>query len=42
VLHGGTLLIPFGIGDSSIGFATVRIDQLLAAMHDRAAVPAHP
>ncbi len=32
VLHRGTLLIPYGIGDASIGFATVELTALLAAM----------
>jgi predicted GH43/DUF377 family glycosyl hydrolase len=30
--HDGILLIPFGVGDASIGFATVRLTDLLAAM----------
>jgi predicted GH43/DUF377 family glycosyl hydrolase len=32
VLHGSTLLIPYGIGDRSVGFATVHTDALLAAL----------
>jgi predicted GH43/DUF377 family glycosyl hydrolase len=36
VLHGSTLLIPYGIGDQSIGFATVHTDALLAALHGSA------
>jgi len=32
VLHRETLLIPFGIGDASIGFATVPLRDLLEAM----------
>lgn len=30
--HGSTLVIPYGIGDASIGFATADIDRVLAAM----------
>jgi len=42
LLHNATLLIPFGIGDANIGFATVPTRDLLAAMHeDTAATPAH-
>lgn len=33
--HGGTLLIPYGICDSSIGFATVDLGSLLAALLPR-------
>jgi predicted GH43/DUF377 family glycosyl hydrolase len=36
LLHAGTLMIPFGIGDSAIGFATVRMDALLTAIHEDA------
>lgn len=36
LLHGGTLLLPYGIGDSSIGFATVALADLLAALHEGA------
>jgi predicted GH43/DUF377 family glycosyl hydrolase len=32
--HGATLLIPYGIGDAAIGFATVDTRDLLAAIHD--------
>ena len=32
VVHDETLLIPFGIGDASIGFATVPLRELLAAI----------
>ena len=32
LLHGGTLVIPYGIGDSAIGVATVPLDQLLASL----------
>jgi predicted GH43/DUF377 family glycosyl hydrolase len=31
-LHAGTLAIPYGIGDSAIGVATVSLDELLAAL----------
>jgi predicted GH43/DUF377 family glycosyl hydrolase len=42
LLHNATLLIPYGIGDANIGFATVPTRDLLAAMHeDTAATPAH-
>ena len=29
---GGRLLVPYGISDSAVGFATVRIDELIASM----------
>lgn len=32
VLHGPNLVVPYGIGDASIGFAAARIDDVLAAM----------
>lgn len=32
VRHGPNLVIPYGVGDSSIGFATVDIDAVLGAM----------
>ena len=32
LLHAGTLVIPYGIGDSAIGFATAPLDQLLASL----------
>jgi predicted GH43/DUF377 family glycosyl hydrolase len=32
VRHGPNLVIPYGIGDASIGFATASIDAVLAAM----------
>lgn len=32
--HGSTLVIPFGIGDANIGFATADIDAVVAAMID--------
>ena len=32
LLHGETVLIPYGIGDSSISVATVPVDDLLGAM----------
>ena len=34
LLHAGTLAIPYGIGDSAIGVATVLLDQLLASLTD--------
>jgi predicted GH43/DUF377 family glycosyl hydrolase len=33
LLSGSTLLVPYGIGDQRIGFATVHADELLAALH---------
>ncbi len=32
LLHSGTLVLPYGIGDSSIGVATIPLDELLAAL----------
>lgn len=32
LLHAGTLAVPYGIGDSAIGVATVALDELLAAL----------
>ncbi len=32
LLHAGTLVLPYGIGDSAIGVATVPLDELLAAL----------
>ena len=32
LLHAGTLAIPYGIGDSAIGVATVELDELLASL----------
>ncbi len=32
LLHAGILVIPYGIGDSAIGFATVPLDELLASL----------
>ena len=32
LLHAGTLVVPYGIGDSAIGVATVALDELLAAL----------
>lgn len=37
LLHEENLLIPFGVGDASISFATVPTRDLLAAMHEDAA-----
>jgi predicted GH43/DUF377 family glycosyl hydrolase len=33
LLHGSTLLIPYGISDANIGFATLDIGELLAELH---------
>ena len=32
LLHAGTLVMPYGISDSAIGVATVRLDELLASL----------
>ncbi len=32
LVHGGTLLVPYGIGDAAIGFATAGLDDVLEAM----------
>ncbi|MGO4442253.1 glycoside hydrolase family 130 protein [Mycobacterium sp. 2YAF39] len=32
ILHAGTLVVPYGIGDAAIGFATVPLSELLDAM----------
>jgi predicted GH43/DUF377 family glycosyl hydrolase len=32
LLNAGTLAVPYGIGDSAIGVATVALDELLAAL----------
>ena len=32
LVHEGTMLIPYGISDATIGFATVELDQLLLEM----------
>jgi predicted GH43/DUF377 family glycosyl hydrolase len=32
LVHGEHLFVPFGIADSSIGFATIRVDDLLASL----------
>jgi predicted GH43/DUF377 family glycosyl hydrolase len=32
LLHAGTLVLPYGIGDSAIGVATVPLDELLASL----------
>ncbi len=32
LLHRGTVVLPYGIGDSAIGVATVRLDELLASL----------
>ncbi len=34
LLHEGTLLVPYGISDATIGFATVGLGELLATMRD--------
>jgi predicted GH43/DUF377 family glycosyl hydrolase len=32
LVHGGTFVLPYGIGDSAIGVATVPLDELLSAL----------
>jgi predicted GH43/DUF377 family glycosyl hydrolase len=32
LLHADTLVVPYGIGDSAIGVATVSLNELLAAL----------
>jgi predicted GH43/DUF377 family glycosyl hydrolase len=34
LVHGNTLVVPYGIGDAAIGIATVPLDGLLAALVD--------
>jgi predicted GH43/DUF377 family glycosyl hydrolase len=34
LLHNGLLVIPYGLADHATGFATVPLDELLAAMQD--------
>ncbi len=33
LLHQGALIIPYGLADHATGFATVQLDEVLAAMH---------
>src|SRR5216684_3664067 len=33
LLHNGELIIPYGLADHATGFATVPLDEVLAAMH---------
>ncbi len=37
LLHAGTLILPYGIGDCAIGVATVPLDELLASLGSGAA-----
>ena len=32
MIHAGTLVLPYGIGDAAIGFATVPVPELLSAL----------
>lgn len=32
LVHDGTLVVPYGIGDASIGFASIEVERLVAAM----------
>jgi predicted GH43/DUF377 family glycosyl hydrolase len=34
LMHAETVVIPYGIGDSAIGIATVPLPELLAALED--------
>jgi len=36
LLHNGELIIPYGMADHATGFATVPLDEVLAAMHQEA------
>ncbi len=35
LVHADTLVLPYGIADSAIGFATVALPELLAALTDQ-------
>jgi predicted GH43/DUF377 family glycosyl hydrolase len=39
LLHDGALLIPFGIGDATIGFASAPLEELVAALRGDGAMP---
>ena len=39
LVHADTLVIPYGIGDSAIGIATVPLPDLLVAIADRTGAP---
>jgi predicted GH43/DUF377 family glycosyl hydrolase len=34
LIHAETLVLPYGIGDAAIGFATVPLHELLSALRD--------
>jgi len=36
LVHGDVMVLPFGIGDQAIGFATASVDALLASLHPEA------
>ena len=40
--HGELLLVPFGIGDANVGFATFVIDDVLAAMREHPTTTTRP
>jgi predicted GH43/DUF377 family glycosyl hydrolase len=40
--HGELLVVPFGIGDANVGFATFHLDEVLAAMREHPASTARP
>jgi predicted GH43/DUF377 family glycosyl hydrolase len=42
LLHDGTMVIPYGIGDSAIGVATVNLDQLLDSLLSPSSDPLRP
>ncbi|MBA3605839.1 MAG: glycosidase [Acidimicrobiia bacterium] len=42
LLHGATLLLPYGIGDANIGFATIDLGELLTSMDDASVGVATP
>jgi predicted GH43/DUF377 family glycosyl hydrolase len=39
LLHKGKLIIPYGLADQATGFATVPVDEVLAAMHPEVGGP---
>jgi len=42
LVHGATLLLPFGIGDANIGFATLAVGDLLAEMDHNGVATVRP
>jgi predicted GH43/DUF377 family glycosyl hydrolase len=41
LVHQGELIIPYGLADHATGFATVPLDEVLAAMHSPVHSPVH-